>query len=119
MPEYEFICNDCDVEFSTFANISQYDDMVKNMKCKNCDSDNVIRDISNWTGGIHYVKGLHECKTVGEYAEVQTKKYGPQKVEDMQREMKTQKDSDSGMKDLPTGMSRIDYKDKFLKKGKK
>ena len=53
MPEYEFICNDCDVEFSTFANISQYDDMVKNMKCKNCDSDNVIRDISNWTGGIH------------------------------------------------------------------
>jgi hypothetical protein len=54
------------------------------------------------------VAGLSDCKTLGQYAEKQTKKYGKEKCADMREKfVEYKKNKQGGMKDLPVGMSRI------------
>ena len=53
----------------------------------------------------HYAFGLSECKTLGHYADKQSKIYGKEKCQKMSEDFVTKKDG--GMDDLPTGMSRI------------
>lgn len=49
---------------------------------------------------------LSEVKTVGHYADKQTKKYGKWKCEDMRRDFKTKKIEEG--RELPAGMSRME-----------
>ena len=118
MPEYSYICESCDLSWSEVWTMNEYDIKSKKVKCPDCKNTKVFRDFGTDNVCSNYIKGLHECKTIGEYAEKQTKEYGKYKVEDMERDQVTKRTG--GMKDLPTGMSRINnYKDTFLKKDNK
>lgn len=52
------------------------------------------------------VLSLSEVKTLGHYADKQTKQYGKAKCEEMAREFKTKKVE--GGRELPAGMSRME-----------
>ena len=124
MPEYNFICNNCKHKFNRFWKVSEYDKKKLKLKCPDCKNGSVYRDYKFDNTIINYIKGLHECKTLGEYADKQTKKYGKNKVEEMRRKFKTVKDPNSGMKELPSGMKRINKvedlpKPRGKKRGKK
>ena len=58
-------------------------------------------------GGYNY--SLSEVKTLGHYADKQTKKYGKTKCEDMIGEFKTKKTQGGG--ELPEGMRRLERPD--------
>jgi len=76
-------------------------------RCPNCRRTKTVhRNYEEDQTHSHYVHGLHECKTVGHYADKQTKMYGKEKTASMLESFKTKKDPESGMKELPTGMSR-------------
>ena len=106
MPEYSFNCEKCEADFSKVWSMSEYDTKKKNVKCPECNSQRVLRDYSEDRVVTNYVKGLHECETLGEYADKQTKKLGKDKVESMRRDFVTKKREDTGMKELPSGMTR-------------
>ncbi len=106
MPEYSFKCEKCKEAFSVFLSLNEYDEKINNIKCNHCKSKNIIRDYETDNVTANYIKGLHECKTLGEYADKQTKKYGQYKCEDMLSNLKTKKNPNTGMKELPSGMSR-------------
>jgi len=110
MPEYSFNCSECDLAFSKIWSISEYDCKTKRVKCPECKSKKVFRDFSEDRITPNYVKGIHEVTTLGEYADKQTKRLGKAKVEQMRLDQKTKKDPKTGLKELPTGMSRVkDY----------
>ena len=78
MPEYSYICEDCPNNWSVFASFSEYKDRLKCPKCKKI--KNVHRDYAadNVYGGYSY--SLSETKTLGHYADKQSKKYGKWKL---------------------------------------
>ena len=104
MPEYSFICEDCEIGWCIVCSIGDYTSCQACPQCKK--TEYVNRDYMSDQVHSHYVHGLHECKTVGHYAEKQTKMYGKEKYEKMQKSFKTKKKPYTGMKELPTGMSR-------------
>jgi hypothetical protein len=86
--------------------MSDYD-TSKPKSCPNCRKrKNVNRNYEEDSVTSNYIKGLHECETLGEYADKQTKKYGEAKCERMRRDFVTKKKPGTGMKELPKGMSR-------------
>jgi len=107
MPEYSFRCERCDAGFSKKFSIADYDTEIKKVKCMVCHSKSKVSrryDEDNVT--VNYIKGLHECATLGEYADKQTKKMSSDHVEEKMADFKTKKNPNSGMKELPQGMSR-------------
>jgi|GEM_PF-198471 len=107
MPEYTLKCDKCNHIFTKVWKISEYDEKFKNVKCKQCKSRKIYREYSQDSVVPNYIKSLHECSTLGEYAEKQSKKYGKAKCEAMERSFVTQQEPESGIKELPTGMSRV------------
>jgi putative FmdB family regulatory protein len=105
MPEYSFKCDNCDNRFSIICSIKEYSEKQRCPQCRHLKS--VYRDYEEDAFTPNYIKGLHECKTVGEYADKQTKKYGKAKCEQMLRDFKTKKKPNTGMKELPEGMERM------------
>ncbi len=106
MPEYSFRCTECKGRFSEVLSMAEYDDKIGLIKCPECDSNEIHRDYKEDNFVTNYIKGLHECSTLGEYADKQTKMYGKDKVEGMKRDFVTKKKPETGMKELPTGMTR-------------
>lgn len=104
MPEYIFLCDKCEINFSVTCSMSEYSKR-KYFRCPDCKSK-ARRDLSfdNVQGSV--ARSLSECKTVQHYAEKQSKAYGKSKVEDMLEGMKTTKKTQT--QDLPEGMSRIE-----------
>lgn len=47
MPAYEYVCRDCNKEFTVFLSISEYEVITK-IKCPQCDSDNVQRKFTGF-----------------------------------------------------------------------
>ncbi len=111
MPEYSYLCDDCDHGWSVISSFSEYRDRLKCPSCKKIKA--VHRDFSedNIYGG--YTLSLSEIKTIGHYADKQTKKLGKWKCEDLRKEFKTKKTE--GGAELPTGMSRMDKPDGGVK----
>lgn len=66
MPTYEYKCNNCGFELEVFQGLK---DPVKK-KCQNCNKNKLERLISSCVG---FVK---EIKTLGQFAEKNTKKLG-------------------------------------------
>lgn len=106
MPEYSFECEKCKGNFSQVWSIQAYEKEVKKLKCPFCKSTKVFRDYSVDRTVPNYIKGLHECETVGEYADKQTAKLSNDERQARIAGFKTKKDPNSGMKELPSGMSR-------------
>ena len=106
MPEYIFYCNHCAVNFSHVCSMSEFSQR-KYFRCPSCKRKGE-RDFSfdNIQGSVSV--SLSDCKTIGHYAEKQSAQYGKQKVEDMMEDLKTKKEKEGGMSELPTGMSRIE-----------
>jgi len=48
MPAYEYVCKDCNHEFSVFLSIKEFEAKPK-IKCAHCQSDNVQKKISEFT----------------------------------------------------------------------
>ena len=46
MPEYSFICSECDLDFSMVWTIREYDCKIKTAKCPECNSTKVYRDFA-------------------------------------------------------------------------
>ena len=47
MPTYEFLCRKCEKPFERTLSLAEYDrEMKKNMKCPNCRSSRVVRQVS-------------------------------------------------------------------------
>ncbi len=112
MPEYTFICEKCSTTTSLVCMISEYSNNSKKIKCNSCGGA-VYRDFSTDNIGGFVSVGLSDCKTIGQYAEKQTAKYGRQKVEDMMKQAKTKKTG--GMNKLPKGMTRIEQSNDSIK----
>lgn len=107
MREYSFICEECDNHWSIVCSMSEYS---SEQSCPKCKSVKTYRDYAEDSTHMHYSYGLHECKTLGHYADKQRKKYGEEKSKRMLESFKTKKDPNSGMKELPSGMSRVKTK---------
>ena len=86
-----------------FCTISSYKDKRRCPSCKKTKS--VHRDYEEDDVYGAYSYSLSETKTIGHYADKQTKKYGAGKIEDMLQSQKTKKTE--GGEELPTGMSRM------------
>ena len=110
MPEYSYICEKCDHRWSIFCHRSEYKDKIKCESCKNKKS--VYRNFEEDEVYGAYSYSLSEAKTIGHYADKQSKKLGKNKVEDMVREQKTKKvDTLSGK--LGDGMKKMDRPKQF------
>jgi hypothetical protein len=105
MPEYSLYCEGCNFGFTRTWKFNEYDKKLKNVKCPNCNTKKkVYRDFNADNVTPNYIKGLHEAKTVGEYADKQTKLYGKYQVEDMSESFVTKPENTLEEK-LPDGMS--------------
>ena len=105
MPEYSYICDECECSWSIFCHRSKYKDKIKCPSCKK--SKMVHRNFQEDEFYAAYNYSLSEAKTIGHYADKQSKKLGRNKVEDMVREQKTKKvDALSGK--LSDGMQKMD-----------
>lgn len=109
MPEYTFQCEKCSIGFAKVWKISEYDTKIKNCRCPSCRSTRIVRNYYEDRVIPNYVKGLHECETLGEYADKQTKLYGKEKCEQMAKDFKTKR---KPIENLPDGVTPInDVKD--------
>ena len=104
MPEYSYYCDDCSHRWSIICHMAEYKDKVT---CEECKTDtHVFRDFAKDEIHTSVNLSLSEVKTLGHYADKQSKKYGKWKCEDMSREFKTKKVEGGG--ELPAGMSRME-----------
>lgn len=103
MPEYSYKCEACNEAWSVFCKISSYKEKRSCPSCKKVKPVN--RDYGEDDVYGAYAYSLSETKTIGHYADKQTKKYGTNKTEDMIQSQKTKKTQGGG--ELPAGMSRI------------
>ena len=100
MPDYTFECTQCSEQTVLCFKMSEYTNKSKKIRCPFCDGV-LIRNFAT-----DNVRGsIASCKTIGQYAEKQTAKYGKQKVEDIMADAKTKKTG--GMQKLPKGMKRM------------
>ena len=106
MPEYSFYCKGCTHEWSVVCGMTNYTDKQACPSCKKRKSvfRDFEKDVSTVYGSINL--SLSEVKTLGHYADKQSKKYGKWKCEDMKENFKTKKTEEG--KDLPAGMSRME-----------
>lgn len=113
MPEYTFECDKCKSVFSITVSIQEYDTVLNKLKCPSCKSSKVYREYA--CDNVH--GHVNEIRTLGQLAEVNTKKYGSELVSKMRDEHKTKREE--GMKELPHGMKRVrkaeDFTDNYTK----
>ena len=104
MPDYTFECEKCARQIVLFFTMSEYDKKCKTVKCPTC-KNKLQRNFAADTVNMSVTTSLSDCKTIGQYAEKHTAKYGKRKVEDMIHQAKTKKTG--GMDTLPQGMTRM------------
>ncbi len=117
MPEYTFNCEKCEDIFAIVCSISEYTNVADKLKCPSCKSKKVYRNYQEDAVVTNYIRGLHECKTLGEYADKQSAKMTKSEKEGRIAGYKTKKKEGTGMKELPTGMTRA--KDKGLNRNRR
>lgn len=105
MPEYPLACDKCDHQWEDFWKVSEFDEKLKKAKCPECKSKKVYRDFNADNTYMGYTYSLNDCKTIGQYAEKQRKKYGEEKSQLMEESFVTQKTLPDN--DLGDGMKRI------------
>lgn len=105
MPEYSYACDNCGYKWSIFCHRSEYKSRKKCPSCAKIKS--VHRDYEEDEVYGSYNYSLSETKTLGHYADKQTKKLGKNKVEDMFREQKTKR-KDTLSEKLPDNMKKMD-----------
>lgn len=121
MPEYTFNCDKCEDIFAIVCSMSEYTNVMDKLKCPSCKSKKIYRNYQEDAVITNYVGGLHECKTLGEYADKQRAKMSRSEADGRLADYKTKKKAGTGMKELPTGMSRakeVGLKTNKSKKGK-
>ena len=104
MPEYSFYCEGCSNKWSLVSSISDYTPKQKCPECKK--KKTVFRNFAEDEVYSAIALSLSEVKTLGHYADKQTKQYGKWKCEDLAAEFKTKKDEPT--ESLPDGMSRME-----------
>ena len=112
MPEYSYICEECDHSWSLFCHRSKYKDKRNRPSCKKKKA--AYRNFQEDEVYAAYSYSLSEAKTIGHYADKQSKKLGKNKVEDMIREQKTKKE-DRLSERLTDGMQKMDRPDSSTK----
>jgi DNA-directed RNA polymerase subunit RPC12/RpoP len=119
MPEYTFLCEKCRKHSTLVCHMREYDEVKKKVRCGHCNSKKVFRDFSEDQVTSNVIAMLSESRTLGEYADKQSKKYGKEKCELMRESFKTKKKENTGMKELPSGMKRVKTVDDLPRKGRK
>jgi len=105
MPEYSYACDNCEHRWSIFCDRSKYKDRRKCPSCKKIKT--VHRDFEEDDFYSSIKLSLTEVKTLGHYADKQSKKLGKNKVEEMIRNQKT-KTRDTLSEKLNENMSKMD-----------
>jgi len=100
MPQYTFICDDCQAQFDIVCYMSDYDATIKSLKCQKCNSKNVYRDYKSdkISGGI--VK-----QTLGSLAEKNSDKMSAEQKAKLNYEHNKYKFEEGN--ELPAGMTRL------------
>lgn len=105
MPEYSYACDHCGHKWSIFCHRSEYTDRKKCPSCKKIKP--VHRDYEEDGVYAAYSYSLSEARTIGHYADKQSKKLGKNKVEDIIRNQETKR-VDNLSEKLPEGMSKME-----------
>lgn len=105
MPEYSYACDNCEHKWSILCPRSEYKDK---RKCPSCKKIKTVHRNFQEDDFYNSIKlSLTEVKTIGHYADKQSKKLGKNKVEDIIREQKT-KTKDTLSERLNENMSKMD-----------
>jgi putative FmdB family regulatory protein len=115
MPEYSFICDNCDESFSLFFSINEYSKQSskKKISCPACNSTKVNRDLltdfSTIAGSVK--KGDSELKTIGDLANRNRDRMSDDQKSELYKKHNSYRESEP-TNPLPTGMTRIDTKNR-------
>lgn len=107
MPNYSYVCTDCDHGFELFAYIKDYNPKPK---CVNCNSKNTERNYvaDALTQSSSVKKSDNELKTLGDLAMRNTERMSNDEKSALYRKHNDYKEDKSlDEKPLPKGMSRI------------
>ena len=114
MPEYSYMCDSCQHKWSVYCSIKEYKQKVPCPECANVES--VYRDYEedNIYGAYSY--SVSEAKTLGHYADKQSKKHGKAKVEDMVKDVELEIEPTTIKRKIVTKKHAENDQDKKIKK---
>lgn len=105
MPEYSFICQKCDYQFSVYCSISKYTSTAKCPKCKCSRTNrNYNKDLSSMFSSVK--KSDSELKTIGDLANRNSDRMSEDQKHNLYIKHNQYKE-ETPQKELPKGMSRI------------
>lgn len=104
MPEYSYICTNCNLHFSLMSSISNY---IEHPLCLKCDAT-CYRDYGTdlITLNASVRKSDSELKTIGDLAQRNSDKMSTDEKYALYKKHNAYKD-EKDLKPLPTGMSRV------------
>lgn len=105
MPNYTYVCENCDINFELFSTIRDY---IDNPKCPKCKSNkkilrDYISDVSTQFSSIK--KSDSELKTIGDLALRNRDKLSDDQKNELHIKHNSYKDNKTETKPLPKGMS--------------
>ena len=104
MPEYTYLCNDCNEKFTKVFNIKDYQETTNCCFCKSKKTCRMYQDdLLSCSGFVK--KSDSELKTVGDIANRNRDKLSKDQKVDIDKKNNKYKDNEG--KELPKGMSRM------------
>ncbi len=100
MPQYTFLCNNCQSQFDISCYISDYDATIKGLKCPKCKSTDIYRDYQN-----DKISGRVVYQTLGMLAQKNSDKMSAEEKAKINYEHNKYKFEEGN--DLPKGMKRL------------
>jgi putative FmdB family regulatory protein len=105
MPEYSFVCEQCDKTFEVKCSISEYDN--GNFKCAHCGSKKIYRNLMSDISNGYFAIRKHdsELKTIGDLANRNSDRFSEDKKNHLFHKHNDYRKDNEGK--LPDGMTRI------------
>jgi len=112
MPTYTFSCENCSQIFEIFSSIKDYS---SNQKCPSCSSSKVYREYTFDCSSISMSvkKSDSELKTLGDLANRNRDRLSNDEKDNLVKKHNSYKEDTSNMKELPTGMTRLEKSPKI------
>lgn len=106
MPTYSYHCQNCSGDFELFFYIKDY---IEKPKCTKCNSNNTHRmytyDVLTQSASVR--KSDSELRTIGDLAQRNSDKLSDDEKHHLYQKHNSYKYDTKEMKDLPSGMTRI------------
>jgi len=106
MPNYSYICENCNTNFEIFFYIKDYDPKPKCASCKSKNTyRNYVADALSQSSTVK--KSDNELKTLGDLAMRNTERMSNDQKISLYQKHNSYKETQEETKPLPTGMSRV------------